>query len=136
MFPTWFGKHCARADWRLHINCLKMMVFFVGLKTIRGAIWQSQVMLDLSSCDLSSMLTFLQELLDKGRIPSMLKVYVTAIAANHALVVGQLVGKTTLSLHFCSSHTVPTWELSIVFRALRGPSFEPLQLADLRPLFA
>lgn len=30
--------------------------------------------------------------------------------------------------------TVPIWDLSIVLRALRGPPFEPLPLAELRPL--
>ncbi|XP_016098295.1 T-complex-associated testis-expressed protein 1-like [Sinocyclocheilus grahami] len=68
------------------------------------------------------MLTFLQELLDKGRTPSMLKVYVAAIAANHALVAGQSVGKNDLVVKFLRGaqrlnlprpHSVPTWDESL-----------------------
>ncbi len=35
---------------------------------------------------------------------------------------------------FLKGASMPTWDLSIVLRALRGSSFEPLQSADLRPL--
>ncbi len=45
---------------------------------------------DPVSRDMSHVLTFLQELLDKGRTPSTLKVYVVVIAANHCLEAGRI----------------------------------------------
>ncbi len=41
-------------------------------------------------------LSYLQELFDKGRSPSTLKVYVAAIAASHAPIAGQSVGRNNL----------------------------------------
>lgn len=40
---------------------------------------------DPSSCEVSTILSFLQKLLDKGHSPSTLKVYVVAIVVNHSL---------------------------------------------------
>ncbi len=48
---------------------------------------------DWASCDILVILSFLQELLDKGHSPSMLKVYVAAIA-------GQSVGRNSLVVSF------------------------------------
>ncbi|XP_016362283.1 taste receptor type 1 member 1-like [Sinocyclocheilus anshuiensis] len=71
------------------------------------------------------------ELLDKGRAPSTLKVYVAAIAVNHSLEAGQSIGKNDLIVKFLKGarrlnpprpQTVPFWDLSIVLRAQRGPS--------------
>ncbi len=45
-------------------------------------------------------LSFLQELLDKGRSHSTLKVFVAAIAAFHAPIAGQSVGQRQLSCPF------------------------------------
>ncbi len=96
--------------------------------------WCSAHGLDLVSCDVSHMLTFLQELLDKGCTTSTLKVYVTAIVANHSLGAGQSIGKNDLIVRFLKGvrrlnppRTVLSWDLSIVLRALRGS-------AELRPL--
>ncbi len=59
-----------------------------------------------------------------------------AVAANHAPVVDQSVGKNNLIVTFLREagrlnpprlHPVSTWDLSIVLMALRGPPFEPLQ---------
>ncbi len=55
---------------------------------------------DPVSCDISLILSFLQELLDKGHSPSTLKVYVADIAASHALIAGQLVGRDNLVVCF------------------------------------
>ncbi|XP_057175774.1 uncharacterized protein LOC130545349 [Triplophysa rosa] len=113
---------------------LKWSVFSTWCTT-RGA--------DPESCDISLILSFLQELLDKGRSPSTLKVYVAAIAASHAPIAGQGVGKNDLVIRFLKGSrrlrpprplTVLIWDLPTVLRALKGPSFEPLQSADLRPL--
>ncbi len=55
--------------------------------------WCSTCGTDPVSRDISLILSFLQELLDKGRSPSTLKVYVAAIAASHAPIVSQSVGR-------------------------------------------
>ncbi|KAL0204602.1 hypothetical protein M9458_002620, partial [Cirrhinus mrigala] len=95
-----------------------------------------------TSCDIS-VISFLQELLDKGRSPSTLKVYVAAITASHAPIAGQSVGRNNLVVRFLKGSrrlnpphplTVPTWDLSMVLRVLKGPPFEPLLGSDLRPL--
>ncbi len=73
----------------------------------------------------------------------MLKFYVAAIAASRASIAGQSVGRNNLVVRFLKGSrrlnpphplTVPTWDLSTVLRALKGPPFEPLQSVDLRPL--
>lgn len=64
---------------------------------------------DPSSCDISAILSFLQELLDKGCTPSMLKVYMVAITVNHALGAGQSVGRNNLVIKFWTCQ----WPLSL-----------------------
>ncbi|KAL0152267.1 hypothetical protein M9458_051990, partial [Cirrhinus mrigala] len=95
------------------------------------------------SCDISVILSFLQELLDKGRSPSTLKVYVAAIAASHTPIAGQSIGRNNLVVRFLKGsrrmnpshpHTIPTWDLSTVLRALKSSPFEPLSDADLKTL--
>ncbi|KAL0164048.1 hypothetical protein M9458_039801, partial [Cirrhinus mrigala] len=70
-------------------------------------------------------------------------VYVAAITASHAPIAGQSVGRNNLVVRFLKGsrrlnpprpHTIPTWDLSTVLRALKGPPFEPLPSSDLRPL--
>lgn len=48
---------------------------------------------DLASCDILTILTFLQERLDAGSTPSTLKVYVADITASHDMFEGRSVGK-------------------------------------------
>ncbi len=62
--------------------------------------WCSNLGTDPVSCDISLILSFPQELLDKGRSPSTLKVYVADIAASHAPIAGQLVGRDYLVVCF------------------------------------
>ncbi len=50
--------------------------------------------------DISLILSFLQELLEKGRSPSTLKVYVAAIASSQAPIDGQSVGRNNLVIRF------------------------------------
>ncbi|KAL0183526.1 hypothetical protein M9458_019222, partial [Cirrhinus mrigala] len=116
----------ARAPSTRRLDALKWFVFSAWCST-RGE--------DSISCDISVILSFLQELLDKGRSPSTLKVYVAAIAASHAPIAGQSVGRNNLVVRFLKGsrrlnpprpHTIPTWDLSTVLRALKGPPFEPL----------
>ncbi len=89
-----------------------------------------------STSELAVILSFLQELLDKGRSHSTLKVFVAAIAAFHAPIAGQSVGRDNSVVRFLKGArrlnpprplTVPTWDLPTVLRALKGPPFEPLQ---------
>ncbi len=96
-----------------------------------------------STSELTVVLSFLQELLDKGRSHSTLKVFVAAIAAFHAPIAGQSVGRDNSVVRFLKGArrlnpprplTVPTWDLPTVLRALKGPPFEPLQSTDLRSL--
>ncbi len=80
-------------------------------------------------------LSFLQELLDKGGSHSTLKVFVASIAAFHAPIEGQSVGvrflKGARRLNPPRPLIVPTWDLPTVLRALKGPPFEPLQSTNL-----
>ncbi len=96
-----------------------------------------------STSELAVVLSFLQELLDKGRSHSTLKVFVAAIAAFHAPIAGQSVGRDNSVVRFLKGArrlnpprplTVPTWDLPTVLRTLKGPPFEPLQSTDLRSL--
>ncbi|KAL0186170.1 hypothetical protein M9458_017840, partial [Cirrhinus mrigala] len=102
----------ARAPSTRRLNALKWSVFSTWCST-RGE--------DPASCDILVILSFLQELLDKGCSPSMLKVYVAAITASHAPIAGQSVGRNNLVEVEPSS-------------ALKGPPFEPLTSSDLQPL--
>ncbi len=47
---------------------------------------------DPEVCDISLILSYMQELLEKCRSPSTLKVYIAAIAASHTPIDGQSVG--------------------------------------------
>ncbi len=96
-----------------------------------------------STSELAVVLSFLQELLDKGRSHSTLKLFVAAIAAFHAPIAGQSVGRDNSVVRFLKGAkrltpprplTVPTWDLPTVLRALKGPPFEPLQSTNLRSL--
>ncbi|KAI2644810.1 hypothetical protein H4Q32_024702 [Labeo rohita] len=121
----------ARAPSTRRLYALKWSVFSAWCST-RGE--------DPVSCDISVILSFLQELLDKGCSPSTLKVYVAAITASHAPIAGQSVGRNNLVVRFLKGSrrlnppcplTIPTWDLSTVLRALKGPPFEPLPGSDL-----
>ncbi len=96
-----------------------------------------------STSELAVVLSFLQELLDKGHSHSTLKVFVAAIAAFHAPIAGQSVGRDNSVVRFLKRArrlnpprplTVPTWDLPTVLRALKGPPFEPLQSTNLQSL--
>ncbi len=96
-----------------------------------------------STSELAVVLSFLQELLDKGHSHSTLKVFVAAIAAFHAPIAGQSVGRDNSVVRFLKGArrlnpprplTVLTWDLPTVLRALKGPPFEPLQSTNLRSL--
>ncbi|KAL0173136.1 hypothetical protein M9458_033447, partial [Cirrhinus mrigala] len=77
----------ARAPSTRRLYALKWSVFSTWCST-RGK--------NPAFCDISVILSFLQELLDKGRSPSTLKVYVAAIAAFHAPIADQSIGRNNL----------------------------------------
>ncbi|XDV44991.1 hypothetical protein PO909_013179 [Leuciscus waleckii] len=94
-------------------------------------------------CGVTEVLSFLQELLDKGRSPSTLKVYVAAIAVFSSTTLGQSIGRNDLVIRFLRGAkrlnpprppTVPIWDLSTVLEAMKGHPFEPLQEIDLKHL--
>ncbi|CAM4284410.1 unnamed protein product [Leuciscus chuanchicus] len=94
-------------------------------------------------CGVTEVLSFLQELLDKGRSPSTLKVYVVAIAAFSKTTLGQSIGRNDLVIRFLRGAkrlnpprppSVPVWDLSTVLEAMKGDPFEPLQTIDLKHL--
>ncbi len=78
---------------------------------------------DSTSCDISVILSFLQELLGKGHSPSMLKVYVAAIAAFHAPITQQSVGRNNLVVRFLrvSRRLNPPWPPKFPVWDLYGP---------------
>lgn len=124
----------ARAPSTQQLYALKWPVFTTWCLT-RGV--------DPVSCDVSLILSFLQELLDKGHSPSTLKVYVAAISASHAPIADQTVGKNDLIVRFLKDSrrlrpprplTVPSWYLPTVLRALKSSPFKLLQSVDLRSL--
>ncbi len=99
--------------------------------------------LDSVTSDVSVVLSFLQDMLDKQRSSSTIKVYAAAIAAFHAPIAGRSVGRNSAVVHFIRAarrmnpprpRTVPPWDLPTVLRALKGPPFEPLQSTSLRLL--
>ncbi|CAM4733894.1 unnamed protein product [Leuciscus chuanchicus] len=94
-------------------------------------------------CGVTEVLSFLQELLDKGRTPSTLKVYVAAIAAFTKPTLGQSLGRNDLVIRFLRGAkrlnpprppSVPIWDLSTVLEAMKGAPFEPIQSVDIKHL--
>lgn len=92
-----------------------------------------------------SVLTFLQEVLDGGRAPSTLKVYVASITANRTSMASQSIGKHDLVVQFLrgARRLNPPRPCSVPFilgtsplcsGLSEGPPFDPLESANLRPL--
>ncbi|KAL0161328.1 hypothetical protein M9458_045053, partial [Cirrhinus mrigala] len=89
---------------------------------------------DPQRCPIAVVLSFLQEKLERRLSPSTLKVYVAAIAAYHDAVDGESIGKHQLVVRVNPPrpHLVPSWDLSVALRGLRGPPFEPLVSVELK----
>ncbi len=97
--------------------------------------WYDQAHIDLATCTVSDVLSFLQYRLDSGSLPSTLKVYVAAIASFRYLQGGQSIGRDSMVVSFLKRAkrlhpprppSVPPWDLEVVLRALSQPPFEPL----------
>ncbi len=124
----------ARAPSTRRLYSLKWSVF---------STWCLDRDLDPVTSDVSVVLSFLQEMLDKQRSSSNIKVYAAAIAAFYAPIAGRLVGRDSAVVQFLRGarrmnplhpRTVPPWDLPTILRALKGPPFEPLQFTSLRAL--
>ncbi len=124
----------ARAPSTRRLYALKWSIF---------STWCQDLNLDPVTSDVSVVLSFLQEMLDKQRSSSTIKVYVAAIVAFHAPTAGRLVSRDSAVVQFLQGtrrtnpprpHTVPPWDLPTILRALKGPPFEPLKSMSLRAL--
>ncbi|KAL0196765.1 hypothetical protein M9458_005305, partial [Cirrhinus mrigala] len=91
---------------------------------------------DPRSCGIESVLSFLQEGLDRHLSAATLKVHVAAISANHDLVGGRSVGKHDLIIRLNPPlpHLIPSWDLAVVLQGLQQDPFEPLQSVELDTL--
>ncbi|MGH0151776.1 UNVERIFIED_CONTAM: hypothetical protein FKN15_043109 [Acipenser sinensis] len=85
---------------------------------------------DPISCPMPVILQFLQELLDAGRSPSTLKVYLAAISACHAPVDSMSPGAHFLAVRFLKG----AWRLCPPQKALTKASFEPIHSIELKYL--
>ncbi|XP_048059471.1 uncharacterized protein LOC125276089 [Megalobrama amblycephala] len=94
-------------------------------------------------CSVADMLCFLQELLDKDRAFSTVKVYLAAISACHVGIDKNTIGQHPLvcrfmrgarRLHRVSKPLIPPWDLSVVLNALSQPPFEPIDSIELKLL--
>ncbi|XP_073320639.1 uncharacterized protein [Pagrus major] len=92
-------------------------------------------------CSIVDVLTFLQELLDKGLSFSTIKVYLAAISPCHVGFDGVTPGAHPLAMHFLKGvrrlrpvfkPSVPSWDLALVLEALCGPPFEPIESAYIK----
>ncbi len=120
----------ARAPSMRHAYALKWNLFVE---------WCSSHREDPRRCPIRVVLSFLQQGLERRLSPSTLKVYVAAIAANHDPVEGKSVGKHDWVVRFLRGArrlnpprppSIPSWDLSLVLRALQQGPFEPLQTVE------
>ncbi len=124
----------ARAPSTRRLYTLKWSIF---------SAWCQERDLDLVFSDVSVVLSFLQEMLDKQRSSSTIKVYAAAIAAFHAPITRRSVGRDSAVIKFLRGarrmnpphpRTVHPCNLPALLRDLKGPPFEPLQPTSLRAL--
>lgn len=125
---------CARASSTRTLYGLKWRVF---------ESWCSKYQAIPFQCSVAVILSFLQDLIEKGKSFSTIKVYLAAISACHVGFDGKTVGQHPLvcqfmkgarrKLHVPRSLT-PSWDLPSVLDALSGPPFEPLDQVDLKML--
>lgn len=94
-------------------------------------------------CPVGAILSFLQDLIDKHKAFSTIKVYLAAIAACHVGFDGKTAGQHPLVCRFMkgarrllpvSKPLTPPWDLAVVLDGLASPPFEPLGEVDLKHL--
>ncbi|XP_049341328.1 uncharacterized protein LOC125805033 [Astyanax mexicanus] len=105
--------------------------------------WCSDKLETPFQCSVGIILSFLQDLIDKGRSFSTVKVYLAAIASCHVGFEGKTVGQHPLVCRFMkgarrllpvSKPLSPSWDLSLVLEALSAAPFEPLDQVDFKIL--
>ncbi len=91
--------------------------------------------IDPFSCEVDSIMLFLQYLLETGITESTLRGYVAAISDRHEGYVGNTVGFQPLIRHYLKgarrlspsrAWLIPSWDLGIVLKAMTEPPFELL----------
>ncbi|XP_058879441.1 uncharacterized protein LOC131737040, partial [Acipenser ruthenus] len=96
---------------------------------------------DPVSCPMAVILQFLQKLLDEGKSPSTLKVYLAAISVCHVRIDGLSPGCHFLASQFLKgarrlrpprTTSLPSWSLDVVLEALTKAPFEPLHSVDMK----
>lgn len=94
-------------------------------------------------CSVLDVLCILQELLDKGRAFSTVKVCLSAISACHVGLDSGTISQHPLICQFMrgarrlrpvTKSLMPSWDLTVVLDALSQPPFEPLDGIDLQCL--
>lgn len=92
-------------------------------------------------CSVVDLLCFLQDLVDKRKAFSTIKVYLAAISACHVGFGEKPAGQHPLVCRFMkgarrklpvSRPLVPLWELSVVLDALSHHPFEPMEVAEIK----
>ncbi|KAK0143064.1 Sphingomyelin phosphodiesterase 4 [Merluccius polli] len=92
-------------------------------------------------CPVGVILSFLQDLIDRRKAFSTIKVYLAAVAACHVGFGERTASQHPLVCRFMkgarrllpvSRPLVPPWDLAVVLEGLKGPPFEPLVGADLK----
>ncbi|XP_073668878.1 uncharacterized protein [Paramisgurnus dabryanus] len=121
----------------------------VSTRSLYGCKWQvfegwcNEHDLISYQCSVPEILRFLQNLMDKGRSFSTIKVYLAAISACHVGFDGSTVGQHPLICRFMKGarrslpvirKCVPEWDLSMVLDALSQYPFEPLGVISLKLL--
>ncbi len=105
------------------------------------SVWCSYRGEDPIHCSIPKIPDYLQSLLDDGRSPATLRVYVAAISSQHARVDNDTVGrhklvslflKRALRLRPAQALRAPAWDLPLLLEALCQPPFEPLAQTELR----
>ena len=103
--------------------------------------WCAARAVDPVHCAVTTVLEFLQSLLDSGRSHSTLRVYVAAISSLHDRVDSATVGchrlvslflRGALRLRPPTAMRSPAWDLPLVLEALSSPPFEPLGQGGLK----
>lgn len=105
--------------------------------------WCDKSHITAFQASIKDILSFLQDLLDKGRAASTLKVYLAAIGACHIGFDNKSVGHHPIVARFMkgarkksrvSKPRAPPWDLALVLDALCQPPFEPLGRMDMKML--
>lgn len=132
-----------------HVIATIQNVRAVSTRSLYGSKWQvfegwcDGRGLTSYQCSVPDILCFLQDLLEKGRSFSTIKVYLAAISACHVGFEGSTVGQHPLIRRFMKGarrslpvvrRSVPEWDLSMVLEALSQYPFEPLGSISLKLL--